>query len=155
MTLRTLPMLAVRFALGSAATPGPAVEKQRRSLDVNYTVDDGDYRVVFKADAKGERSQVVSVRSPVESCGSLWIRGVWSPGYAAGTEAFPTAIANRLPESSQDKKPGGWVRQGDFAVFVVEIDAAASAQELRVAREVAAEIADEMEAELHPGKDTL
>lgn len=155
-SLSTASMLLALMGAAHAGTPDPTVEKQLKSMDVHYDVDDdGDYKVIFETGKDGARSQVVFVRSPVESYGSLRVRELWSPGYRASGEAFPASVANRLLESSQDQKLGGWVKQGEYAVFVVKIDAGASAQQLRDAMEAASEVADEIEAELTPGKDDL
>ncbi|GAB2519558.1 hypothetical protein [Lysobacter humi (ex Lee et al. 2017)] len=160
MTMRTFPILALlglAFCDSAfAGTPDAALAKQLESLDYKYEVDkDGDFEMVFEAGEKGERSQIVYVRSPVETYGALRVREVMSPAYEASGDALPAAIANRLLESAQEQKLGGWVKQGRYAIFVVKIDAAASAEQLRDALEAAVEVADRMEAELTPGKDAL
>jgi len=48
---------------------------------------------------------------------------------------------------------GGWVKQGPHAVYVVKLDADASADQLKDALDAAGIAADEMEAALTPGKD--
>lgn len=157
--MRTLPAFVATLALlaagaATAATPDPAVAEQLKSLDLTYEIDeDGDYKLVFEAGEDGERSQVVFVRSPVETYGELSVREIWSPGYKSDGKAFPVAVANRLLESSSDQKLGGWIKQEAYAVFVVKIDARSTAQQLRDAIEAASEVADTVEAELTPGKD--
>lgn len=100
-----------------------------------------------------ERSQIVYVRSPVESYGSHKVREIWSPGYRSSTDAFPANVANRLLEDSNDSKLGSWVKQNRYAIFVVKIDADANAEELDDAMSAAMRSADTMEIELTGGED--
>lgn len=58
------------------------------------------------------------------------------------------AVANRLLEDSQDAKMGGWVKQDTTAMFVVKIDADATADQLSDAIDAAIRTADAMELEL-------
>ena len=133
----------------------PAVRQLLDKLEYKYDVDeDGDFRLTFGLDEeKNGRSQLVFVRSPVETYGSHKVREVWSPGYLSATDEFPAEVANRLLEATQDSKLGAWAKQGRYAVFVVKLAADADASELDDAVEAALRSADEMEAELTPGKD--
>ncbi|PZP79777.1 MAG: hypothetical protein DI592_13260, partial [Stenotrophomonas maltophilia] len=106
----------------------------------------GDYRMVF--DVEGDRTQMVYVRSSVEDFGNHNIREIWSPAYSSKTKQFPVAVANRLLEDSQDAKMGGWVKQDTTAMFVVKIDADATADQLSDAIDAAIRTADAMELEL-------
>jgi hypothetical protein len=116
-------------------------------MDIKYEVDgDGDYRMTFELE--DGRSQLVFARSPVETYGSHRIREIWSPGYNAPGKQFSAAVANRLLEDSQDAKLGGWVKQEQLAMFVVKVDANASADALSEAIEAAMNTADAMELEL-------
>jgi len=99
-------------------------------------------------DVEGDRTQMVYVRSAVEDFGSHNIREIWSPAYSAKTKQFPVAVANRLLEDSQDAKMGGWVKQDTTAMFVVKIDADATADQLSDAIDAAIRTADAMELEL-------
>ena len=151
------PALAFAEDAKPAPVPDPVVRQQLEELDYEYGVDeDGDYKLVFSVAGSAEkRSQLVFVRSPVETYGALRIREVWAPGYkAAGTE-FPAAVANRLLAASQDNKVGAWAKQDEFAVFVVKLPADADAKALDDAIDAAITSADAMEAELTPGKDEL
>ena len=130
-----------------AAEPDKAVGRVLKQLDYPYEIDeDGDYKLVF--DAGEDRTQLVFVRSSVEEFGSQQVREVWSPGYHSSTDAFPAAVANRLLEDSQDAKMGGWVKQQKVAMFVVKLDAAASAEALSDAIDAASRTADAIELEL-------
>ena len=164
MRTTLLPMLLLAFSAHAqdpapkpAPAPDPQVRQQLEELGYEYEVDaDGDYRLVFEvAGSTEKRSQLVYVRTPVESYGALRMREVWSPGYkAAGTE-FPAAVANRLLEATQDNKVGAWAKQDEYAVFVVKLPAEADAEALDDAIDAAITSADTMEAELTPGKDDL
>lgn len=130
----------------------PAIAAQLKKLGYEYEVDeDGDYKLTFGLD--GDRSQLAFVLSNTEEFGKLRVREVWAPAYRASGEAFPAEVANRLLEDSQDSKLGGWVKQGNMAVFVVKIAANASTDELDDALDYVLRSADEMEAELTPGQD--
>lgn len=133
----------------------PAVKKLLDQLEYKYDVDEeGDYRLTFSLDEKeGGRSQLVFVRSPVETYGSHQVREIWSPAFVSTSDEFPAKVANRLLEATQESKLGAWAKQGRHAVFVVKLPADASAQELDDAVDAAVRSADEMEQELMPGKD--
>lgn len=145
-----LPALLIALACAgpaSAADADAAVGRLLDKLGYTYEVDeDGDYRLVF--DVEGDRTQMVYVRSAVEDFGSHNIREIWSPGYTSKTKQFPVAVANRLLEDSQDAKMGGWVKQEATAMFVVKIDADATADQLSDAIDAAIRTADAMELEL-------
>ena len=149
--------LSVPLAAEEASPTGPdtRIKAQLDALDYKYEIDeDNDFKMVFNIGEEG-RSQIVYVRSPVESYGEHQVREIWSPAYHSPTEAFPALIANRLLEDSDTKKLGGWVKQDKYAVFVVKIPANADAEALDDALDAAMAAADEMEAELTPGQDDL
>lgn len=147
----------------NAAKPSPPAKKDgapevRQLLDklgYKYEVDeDGDFKLTFGIDeAKDGRSQLVFVRSSVESYGSHKVREIWSPAYSSETDEFPAKVANRLLEATQNSKMGAWAKQGRYAVFVVKLPADADAELLDDAVDAALRSADEMEQELVPGKD--
>ncbi|MEO8364841.1 MAG: hypothetical protein ABI538_01400 [Pseudoxanthomonas sp.] len=131
------------------------IKAQLAALDYQYELDeDNDFKLVFEVGEKG-RSQIVYILSAVETYGEYKVREIWSPAYESPGDDFPAPIANRLLEASHSAKLGGWVKQGRNAVFVVKIPADASKQALDDAISAASGLADEMEAELSPGKDDL
>ena len=149
----SVPTQAQEKRDGSVADAG--IKAQLTALEYEYEVDeDNDFKLVF-AVGDGKRSQIVYVRSPVETYGTHAVREIWSPGYASASDEFPGPVANRLLEASSEAKLGGWVKQGRNAVFVVKIGADAGKEELDDAIDLAVSLADEMEAELTPGKDDL
>lgn len=130
-----------------AAEPDAATGRLLDTLEYKYEVDeDGDYRLVFELE--GDRTQMVFVRSSVETYGSHRVREIWSPGYKSATPQFPAAVANRLLEDSNESKMGSWVKQEDLAMFVVKIDADANAEQLSDAIDAASRSADAIELEL-------
>ena len=162
MTRSTLPpTLALALAAlvlfpspALAGDPDPAIKAQLDSLDIKYEVDgDGDFKLTF--DVGDGRSQLVWIRSATEKYGSLKVREIWSPGYKFSGTEIPVKIANRLLEHSHGLILGGWTKQKTFAMLAVKIPVSATPQQLREAAEAAADAADEMEAELTPGKDDL
>jgi len=145
--IATALLLTASVFGAQAATPDKAVGRVLDTLKYPYEVDeDGDYKLVF--DVEGDRTQLVFVRSAVEEYGKHRIREIWSPGYNAPGKQFSAAVANRLLEDSQDAKLGGWVKQEQLAMFVVKVDANASADALSEEIEAAMNTADAMELEL-------
>ena len=150
---------AAEAASAGDHSPDPRVKRLLDKLDYKYEVDeDGDYKLVFdlddnEEDQKKGRSQLVYVRSPVFDYGSHEVREVWAPAYKAKGDEFPVKVANRLLEASQESKLGGWAKQGKYAVFVIKVATNASAKQLDDAINAAIQSADQMEAELTPGKD--
>lgn len=146
---------AAETAAKAKAEGDPVVRQLLDKLEYKYDVDEeGDYRLTFGVDEEEDgRSQLVFVRSPVETYGSHKVREIWSPAYLSASDEFPAKVANRLLEATQESKLGAWSKQGRYAVFVVKISADASASELGDAVEAALRSADEMEQELTPGKD--
>ena len=164
MRIAFLPALLLSVSLHAVAQdekPVPSSDPQVRQLldelGHEYEIDeDGDYRLVFDvAGSTEKRSQLVYVRSPVETYGVLRVREIWAPGYKAAGTDFPATVANRLLAASQDNKVGAWAKQDEYAVFVVKLPADARAEALDDAIDAAITSADAMEAELTPGKDEL
>ena len=162
MRTALLPMLLLVFSAQAQdqapkPAPDPQIRQQLEELGYEYEVDaDGDYRLVFEvAGSTEKRSQLVYVRTPVESYGALRMREIWAPGYKAAGTDFPAAVANRLLAATQDNKIGAWAKQDEYAVFVVKLPANADAKALDDAIDAAITSADAMEAELTPGKDEL
>jgi len=162
MRTALLPVLLLSFSVQAqdanpARTPDPQVRQQLDELEYEYEIDeDGDYRLVFEvAGSTEKRSQLVYVRTPVETYGVLRIREIWAPGYKGAGTDFPAAVANRLLAASQDNKVGAWAKQDEYAMFVVKLPADAGVKALDDAIDAAITTADAMEAELTPGKDEL
>lgn len=146
-----LGLVGTAPVVAAESNPDRAVGRLLDSLKYTYDIDDdGDYKLVFDTD--GDRSQLVFVRSAVEKFGSHHVREIWSPGYRSSSAQFPALVANRLLEDSNSSKMGGWVKQGDTAMFVVKVDADASAEQLSDAIDAAIRSADAVELEL-TGKD--
>lgn len=167
MHLKSTPALLSTLVLGFAvcgpllaqdqATPAAdaGIKAQLEQLEYKYEVDDdNDYKLVFNIGDEG-RSQIVYIRSPVETYGEHRVREIWSPAYKSPTDDFPALIANRLLEDSDTKKLGGWVKQDQYAIFVVKIPADGEVEALDDALDAAMSAADAMEAELTPGQDDL
>lgn len=139
-----------------AAEPDPGIKKQLEELGYEYEIDtDGDYQLTFAVDGKDKRSQLVFVRSPVQTFGEHKVREIWSSGYKSQAKDFPAEVANRLLVATNVSKLGAWAKQDEYAVFVIKLRANASTRELDDAIDAAVRSADEMEAELTPGKDDL
>ena len=143
-------------AADAADAANGATAQVRARLDAKgtpYTVDDdGDFQITV--DVGDGRTQLVWVRSVVETTDHHQVREIWSPGYRSETGSFSAAIANDLLERSHLLKLGSWVKQDDVAMLVVKIPADADADALDEAIDLAAAAADALERELM-GSDDL
>ena len=145
-------LLATTFA-ANAGTADPIVKRMLDAKGTPFEVDaDGDYKIIVSYKSEG-RTQLVYVRSAVETWGKQRIREVWSYAYQAPSNQFSALVANRLLQASNEVKLGAWVKQKDRALMIVKVNADASAEELDNAISFAAEVADEMEKELTDGGD--
>jgi hypothetical protein len=154
MLLR-IALIALALLAGPALATGhdPVVKAQLDSKGTPFTIDDdGDFQITVRVD--GTRTQLVWVRSSVESTDHHKVREIWSPGYRSATEDFSAAIANDLLERSNLLKLGAWVKQDNVAMLVIKIPADASADALDEAIDLAATSADALERELL-GSDDL
>jgi hypothetical protein len=150
VVLSTAVLAAAIPGAAGAGTPDASVRTKLESRNVPFEVDsDGDYKVVVNYKSEG-RTQLVYVRSAVETWGKSRVREVWSYAYEG---EFNALVGNRLLEASYKLKLGSWVKQNNRALMVVKLDAGADAEELQNAISFAAEVADEMEKELTDGKD--
>lgn len=149
VALLLLSAIALSALPAKAADADPAVARQLKELGYDYEVDeDGDYKLLMATGDNDERSQIVYVRSVIETYGNHRVREVWSYAYQGAGEALPAVIANRLLEASNALIIGSWVKQGRSAVYVAKIPASASTGELEDAVAAAATSADAMESEL-------
>jgi len=146
--MNTKTTLAVCCLLMAAGAPGAAragnadasVGKKLDALGLKYEVDaDGDYKLLFEVE--NGRSQIVWVRSPVETLGNMRIREVLS---IAGKSPKPrndeevasaAVVATAALLDASKKKLGGWVLKGtdDTQAFyyVAQIPADASGDDLK------------------------
>lgn len=144
-----LPAAAQEAPAQAAVAPDPGIAMLLKQLEYEYEVDDdGDYKLLMAVGGDDERSQLVFIRSAVETYGQMKIRELWSYAYRAPGESFPALVANRLLEASHNLILGSWVKQGQSAVFVIKLPADAGAQVLDEAIGAAVATADEMELEL-------
>lgn len=149
-----LPASAAVAQESKQQQPDPAIAAQLKALDYNYEIDsDGDYKMTFDMDEDSKRSQLVFVRSTVESYSDYKVREVISPAYRGNADGFPAEVANRLLEASMDSIMGSWGKQDGMAIFSVRIPADATKETLDAAIIAAINSADQMEAELTPGQD--
>lgn len=151
MSTRRLITLALGCALASpafAATKAdPLVKRHLEAKATPYELDeDNDYRVLV--DMGDGRTQQVYVLSTTNRVDGINVREIWSTGYQALEKGMiPAKVANRLLEHSHEVILGSWVKQDDYAVFVIKIPADASADQLDSAIDSAASTADELEKE--------
>lgn len=132
--------------------PDPIVAQRLEAKKTPYKVDqDGDYRIVVKLE--DGRSQVVWVRSEVNSTDFQNIREIWTYALRSEERRLPVHIANQLLSDSFKLKLGAWVRDGGDALLVIKIAADASADVLDEAIDIAAYSGDRMEQKLVSGDE--
>lgn len=128
-----------------ANQPDMIVKAQLESKGVQFEVDsDGDFKAVYQV-GKTDRTQIVFIRTMTTQIGNIKLREIWSPAYKSDGPDFPVDVANRLLTESNAVKIGGWVKQGQHAVFVAKIAADAPPDQLISAIEEAINTADAME----------
>ncbi|KFN44498.1 hypothetical protein [Arenimonas oryziterrae] len=137
----------------SAASSDAVIKAQLESKGIKFEIDgDGDFKIVYKVGTKG-RTQLVFVRSSVNTYGTLKVREIWSPGYKSETTDFPPLIANTLLRENHSVKLGAWEANENIAMFVVKIAADANAEQLVDAIEAAVNSADKLEESMSGSKD--
>ncbi len=149
--MRRMAMLSALFlasSVASAGQPDMIVKAQLESKGVQFEVDsDGDFKAVYRV-GETTRTQIVFIRTVTTQIGNIKLREIWSPAYKSTGADFPVEVANRLLAESNAVKIGGWVKQGQHAVFVAKVAADAPADQLITAIEAAVNTADAMELAL-------
>jgi len=166
MKIRMMALATVLAATASVAhaggTPDAGIAKKLDAAGLKYEVDgDGDYKLLFEAE--GDRTQIVWVRSSVETLGNMRIREVMAIGGKmptmgkddgvgmAATIALTstTVLAVAALADANEKKLGGWVLKGkgdDQALyFVAQVPADLSAGDLETVLGSVARSADKFE----------
>ena len=154
IALACLLLAAVNTAGAAKGTADAGVAKKLDALGLKYDVDgDGDYKLLFEID--GGRSQIVWVRSPVETLGGMRIREILSisgksprPSGDEGITTAATAATAALLASNRQKL-GGWVLKGSddnqAFYYVAQIPADLGADDLGVVVRSIAKDADGFE----------
>jgi hypothetical protein len=160
--MKTLPIvvMAVLFGIAvpgftpkarlQAGEPDQRVEKALKELGLKYTVDkDGDFKLIFATE--GDRTQVVFITSRTEMLRKMEIREIWSPA-AKFSSTPPSALSQDLLEKNGSFKIGSYAyKKADdvyFLVFIAQISANASAEELLSVVIGVAKTADATESEI-------
>lgn len=160
--MKTLPIVVMAFLFGvavpsftpkarlQASEPDQRVEKALKKLGLKYTVDkDGDFKLIFATE--GDRTQVVFITSRTEMLRKMEIREIWSPA-AKFSSTPPPALSQDLLEKNGSFKIGSYAyKKADdvyFLVFIAQISANASAEELLSVVIGVAKMADATESEI-------
>lgn len=157
MTTRILATLIAACVFSAPALaadkPDPLIKRHLEAKATPYEVDDdNDYSILV--DMGDGRTQQVYVISDTNRVDGINVREVWSTGYQALEKGMiPAKVANRLLEHSHEVILGSWVKQDDYAVFVIKIPADASADQLDSAIDSAASTADELEKKFTGDED--
>ena len=147
-----LAACSLQAAAGNAADA--SIGKKLDAQQLKYDVDgDGDYKLLFEA--KDGRSQIVWVRSQVETLGGMRIREVLSIGgklsKVKGTEdiAAQAVLTSGAMLKSSSQKLGGWVLKpdGEDSVFyyVAQVPADLNSDDHDTVARMVAKSADEFE----------
>lgn len=157
MTTRILATLIAACVFSAPALaadkPDPLIKRHLEAKATPYEVDDdNDYSIlVHMGDGRTQQVYVISDTNRVDG---INVREVWSTGYQALEKGMiPAKVANRLLEHSHEVILGSWVKQDDYAVFVIKIPADASADQLDSAIDSAASTADALEKEFTGDED--
>jgi len=148
-------LLAAGNPANAANTADASVGKKLDALGLKYEVDDdGDYKLLFEVD--GGRSQVVWVRSAVETLGGMRIREILSisgkaPKPADDGDIVTSAMAaSSALMASNRQKLGGWVLKGSddkqMFYYVAQVPADLGADDLELVVRAVAKDADGFEA---------
>lgn len=146
-----------------AGKPDPAIGKKLEAQGLKYEVDDdGDYKLLFAVE--GDRSQIVWVRSPVETLGSLRIREILSIAGKSPKPETPEQIissavaATAALMSSNRQKLGGWVLKGSddnqAFYYVAQVPADIDADDLEIVVRAVAKEADAFEVVIEAFNDS-
>ncbi len=128
------------------------VEAKLEAKGTPYVVDDdGDYRI--EVNLGDERSQVVWVRSVIYETRSMRVRELWTYGMRSNTDRMSEKVANLLLARNPELIVGSWSRINGSALYILRIDADASADILDNAIDIAAWEGDDMERKLVKGDD--
>ncbi|MFT3755952.1 MAG: hypothetical protein QM769_08390 [Pseudoxanthomonas sp.] len=158
MNIKRIALASLLAASGTAIagnTPDASVGKKLDAIGLKYNVDeDGDYRLVMSG-LEGDRTQLVIVRSSVETLGNYRIREVWAAaGKLPAAEdakgiASIAAISKGALMDANDKKLGGWVLKGKEAdetlYYVAQIPADMGSDDLETVIASVAKSADTLE----------
>jgi hypothetical protein len=160
--MKTLPIVVMAVLFGivvpgftpkarlQVGGPDQRVEKALKKLGLKYTVDkDGDFKLIFATE--GDRTQVVYITSHTETLRKMEIRGIWSPA-AKFSSTPPSALSQALLEKNGSFKIGSYaykkVDDVYFLVFIAQISANASAEELLSVLIGVARMADATESDI-------
>ncbi len=153
-------VLTIRLASGAepaaavAAPLDPRVESALKDGRLEYAVDEGDFRLVYRL-GQG-RSQAVWVASKTARITQLEIRDVWSVAFR-GTGQVPPEMAKRLLTENARMVLGAWqVNQAPdkfLVVYLAQVPADTDAASLQEVVEAVAVSADRMEKELTGGDE--
>lgn len=152
-------ILALLLALAAAPAPAlakdPALEGLLKAADLQYEIDkDGDYKIVVQWE-KEKRSQLVYIGGEVEELGEVRLYTVFSPAHVLGAAGIDGARARHLLEENAKTKIGAWEIAGKNLYFTTKFPVGVDAGQLHKLVLATAEVADDMELELAPGKDEL
>jgi hypothetical protein len=140
---------------GSLSAAQNEVKLRLDQLELKYEIDkDGDFKVVYNySDEK--RTQLIWVSGSVEEAGPFRIREIYSPAASIKKDGVTGAKALELMAEASSKKLGDWEVRGDGLYYVLKLAEPMSAEQLKKAMDIAAEVADDTEIKFSGKRDEL
>jgi len=129
MALGIIILLGLVQFVAAAEEADARVKAALEELGYSYEIDsDNDFKLLFPTE--GDRTQVCFINSGTQRMNITEIREIWAPVYKC-TGLIPVEIANRLLESSYEKKIGSFdvLVSSDGATRIVRFCAKISADE--------------------------
>lgn len=145
-------LAAVLTAQAPVSAKDATVENRLTALKMKINTDqDGDYRVVYDYADEG-RTQLIYIAGATLDVRGLNVRKVFAPAAVLSQTALDEAALKRLLEESGSSGYGGWEIRGGVLFYAIEVPEPQPPAMLKVAMDICAERADNMELEL-TGKD--
>lgn len=131
-----------------------AMNAKLEKLGHKFEIDkDGDFKMTFSF-SEDKRSQVVYIAGTATEMGPIRIRMIFSPVAKVKDDKIGEKALQLLADNAKHNV-GAFEVQGDFLVFNVKLDDAASGDQLWRAIAWTAVAADEKEKELSGARDTF
>ena len=159
MIRRTLRAAAIASFALAAAAPASAeyTAEQLKAMLLQhgnkFEIDkDGDYKIVIQWE-KEKRSQLVFLAKRTEAVRGIVIHEVFAPVADIRKKPLSGAQALDLLRDAATNKIGGWQIDGSMLYFTIMLIEPFTAEELNMAIDTAAELADNYEIKLTGKKD--
>jgi len=142
-------------ASAPAKVPDASVKTRLDARDIKFEVDQaGDYQLVFSFE-EDEGTQIVFLGGGTEDFGAIKVREVFAPAARLKDGAVTGELALELLGESRTRKVGAWEAATDLLYYVIKLPDSANAEQLELATNLAAQMADDLEKRLSGDRDEL